>query len=182
MKAPWWLKAAALALLCCCCGGCAHSSEKQAEAHEAVNATETAKASGSFAETKVEGPETITTTVEEWADVEAPPIREAPPLSAQSEAGEATPTRGGGETYLPPRAALIKRTITVDQRGPVSTTIAARATEATREAVQATREVKTDQRSKWSALVPWWLWLVGLVALGGGAWLLRSRIRMLVGL
>jgi hypothetical protein len=115
VKAPCAALCLALAL-----AACARTSQVKSEAsvHETTQ------------ETVQTGPETITTTVEEYAAPEEVAGRSVTPGSVAvlpsgepsaslSEAPRQTPQP---HASLPPHGPLVKRTVTVDERGPVTAT------------------------------------------------------------
>lgn len=131
-------------------------------------------------ETRSEGPETITTTVEEWevpvlhdgATGVARAASESSATSAVAQSVEHRPLAGreavGSTPIGGPLAGavvLVKRTVTVDQRGPILDT--KRQTE--KEASSATQTVQAEAKSatvvKTSYSWPLWLW-GGIVAVG----------------
>lgn len=169
---------------------CTHSRverhEASAELHETVQATTDQRVD----ETVQRGPETITTTVEEFAyapqdglaaahesglapDEPAGPPGAAHPQPVPRGAREIAGGSGGG-----PLAGeiLVKRTVTVDQRGTVTETIAAEAKGASTAAlaVKVKDKGSVADSTRWGP--PWWVYaLVGVALAGAGyvAWKLK---------
>lgn len=145
----------ALLLLTWC--GCATSktSEQHLDAVTAVDSAALAQATET--RTVQTGPETITTTVEEFVQ-EAPP--RAGPVSA--------PTAARAPASGPP--AIIRRTVTVDQRGPSlqQTTLNAQASTETHATAALASEAHSSKKTSWWP--PWWLWLGAAAAIAGAAY------------
>lgn len=139
LRALWWFKAICLVPLLCCC---TRTKEVHEQEHAAAQATVQTASEKQFDETLQRGPETITTTVEEYED--------AAVLAGSPDGGTADhpviPAAAGhvGGVVQP---VLIKRTVVVDQRGAVTDTKTAEAKGASTAAFAATDDKKIDEKT-----------------------------------
>lgn len=143
LRAPWWFKAICLVPLLCCCTRTKEVHEQENVEQQATVQTATEK---QFDETLQRGPETITTTTEEYEDADP---------SAVVRGGESD----GGFAAVPvlpvhsqqlvgvAQPVLIKRTVVVDQRGAVTDTKTAEAKGASTAAFAATDDKKIDEKT-----------------------------------
>lgn len=162
---------------------CTRTVETRSESAVQATVAVEERASSTLDEVVQTGPETITTTTEEW---------ETPPLSLNS--GQHLPSFDGPEQsagpvsargatpILPPQAHLVKRTVTIDQRGPILDAKRQTSTEAS----SATQTVKSEEKAatvtKTSYWPPWWLWVALAASLAGGVAVLRGWLKMPFGL
>lgn len=130
------------------------------------------------------GPETITTTVEEWVPGPSSPDGSDPRAGAQSTNSAvsiggrvpAAPPRGyGSNPTLPAHPVLVKRTTIVDQRGPASTDTHVEAAGASETHAEVKGEAKSESKHTFApaglfallgALWPWLLLAGAVAALG----------------
>lgn len=160
-----WL---ALALLC----ACTFSKEKKEDEHLTVQEHATEQRDRQATEVKQIGPETITTTTEEYEDADEPgDVRSGDPDGGLP----VGPVRQSGHQVDAPRPigrVLIKRTVVVDRRGPVVDTKTTQAEETGCEDVglDLTRHVETT--SKTSPALAGYLWMaLAAAAVVGAGWL-----------
>jgi hypothetical protein len=142
-------------------------------------------------ETVQTGPETITTTTEEF-EVPGPlsPDGSSPPHQRVYELGGIEKHASDGLTApahpdqrsVPAAPVLVKRTVVVDQRGASLATKNESSTQAKTASLSEKQEKASDTKKKTSYWPPLWMWLAGAVLLGRGGWLLRSRLARIVGL
>lgn len=142
--------------------GCTRTVETRAESALREDVAVRAEARERVTEVTKSGPETITTTVEEWevgsvASVQAPSLD--PVANQRREQGAS----------LPQRAALVKRTVTVDQRGPVVDT----RHEAASSTATATASIVASSKSSTESKTSYWppaglLVFLGIAVAGGG--------------
>lgn len=155
--------------------GCTRTVETRAESALREDVAVRAEARERVTEVTKSGPETITTTVEEWevgsvASVQAPSLD--PVANQRREQGAS----------LPQRAALVKRTVTVDQRGPVVDTRHEAASSTATATASIVASSKSSTESKTSYWPPWWLFAGGaglLVLSGWAAWKFTPLGRLL---
>lgn len=160
--------------------GCTRTVETRSESALRADVATRAEAATSTTETVTSGPETITTTTEEY-EVGAAPISGPPLLSASETAGDAGSSTARA-VPLPPRAALIKRTVVVDQRGPVVDTrheVGTASRTATATLVATAKTTRAERTSYWP---PWWLWLAGAVLVLGIVGAVKAGLKMPFGL
>lgn len=145
-------------------GGCTRTSEVKTDDKLDVQQEVKARSTEQTAETVQTGPETITTTTEEYTDADVPDavVGPAPGVAARS-AGAVVPVRA-----QLPASRLVKRTVTVDQRGPVLDTKNAVTQTAKDTSLAEKQEKASDTKKKTSYWPPWWVWALGAcgVALG----------------
>lgn len=150
------------------CAGCTRTTETRAEQHIAVQETQATKASEKTTEVVQTGPETITTTTEEFEEPPSPVP--AGPLAAAEQNGSQHPDG----RPAPGRPFLVKRTVIVDHRDPITDTKTETARQASTEATTATLEAKTSKDTKTAPSLAGWLWLLligaGVLAVAGLAW------------
>lgn len=154
--------------------GCTRTVETRAESTLQATQAVQEKASETTTETVQTGPETITTTVEEWAAAPAAQV------SSRNQAAADHPRPGAESAAAPP--ILVKRTVTVDRRGPILDVKASVETSSlkSQQSIQAT--TKTATKATTSYWPPAWLLatLAGLLTLGLA--LLRGWLKMPFGL
>lgn len=144
------------------CVGCTRTTEAKVDEHLALREHQAHQAVEHETETVQTGPETITTTIEEYDD-------DDPGSDSSTDGGVA----GGGDARRAPdvarRAAvaprLVKRTVTVDQRGPVVAIKAREAQETSSEDVGLDMTYKGSTTTKTSYWPPWWVFAGGAVLL-----------------
>lgn len=170
-----WL---AFALLLC---GCAHKHAEEHSASAEIHETARIEQETHSITTVQRGPETITTTVEEFAplpSVEASDIPRADTARGATPMGLQPPPTARVD-MLPRAPILVKRTIIVDQRGPASTTIAAEAKGASTAAIAAEAEAHDKLRTSTSvgpSPLAWALIALALAGAGLAAWKLRRFV------
>lgn len=165
-----------LFLLLAICYACSFSKEKKDDEHMVAQEHATQKLDEHETETKQTGPETITTTVEEYEMPQGSPLAgdTAPnrvlPISGLA---DARPTMFPADARkMPPAAVMVKRTVIVDQRGPVVATKTREAEETGAEDVGLDMTRHTEMASKTSPALAGWLWMaLAAAAVVGGGWL-----------
>lgn len=171
-------KMAVLALLTLGFCGCTRTSEVKAEEKIAVQEEVKARSTEQTAETVQTGPETITTTVEEYEEPEnatgSAPVSRVEPVGKSDNAPMAHPTAEGA-TIRPP-GVLVKRTVVVDQRGPVLDTKSAVTQTAKTASLTGKQESTSDTKksTKWG--VPRWLWALGACGVALGIAIVRKTL------
>lgn len=138
--------------------GCTRTTEVKTEAHEELQQVTQQRESQVVTQTVQTGPETITTTTEEY---------EAVPVVAQDE------VPGTPKPRPPSVPVLVKRIVTVDQRGPVLAETHSVAKEAAQTVTSKKADAKTDTTRTTRYGPPWWLLAVGgvvLAAAGYAVW------------
>lgn len=150
-----------------CFCGCTRTVEVKAETHETASLVEQQLSKEKVVETVQVGPETITTTVEEYEPCEPTECDASPdggaPAAIPTLNGGIAPTRSAAAVRGAPHAPiLLKRTVTVDQRGP---SIDTKATEATASS-SATQAIKLDSKTETTTKTRYGpaLWLLALLA------------------
>lgn len=144
------------ALLALC--ACTFTRDKKDDEHLTVQEHATVRAEQAQTETKTEGPETITTTVEEWAEEPA----------AALDAGAAAPVVRPSASAAAPR--ILRRTTTVDQRGPVTDVKRESASEMGSEDIGLDMTKHTEEKSSTSYWPPWWLLAGGVLGVAAAGW------------
>lgn len=127
------------------------------------------------------GPETITTTVEEWGPAAAEEVKSGSRESnPPSRFGRPMPEPLGQTrtASLPPPAVLIKRTVTVDQRGPSTDTKTNVATKVESASLTEKQEKASDTKKRTSWWPPIWMWACGAALLGLGGWALKRGVKI----
>lgn len=159
-----WL---AVVLIC----GCTFSKEKKEDEHLAVQEHATQKLDEQSTETKQSGPETITTTTEEYEDADEPGDVRGGDLDGGLPVG---PVHQPGHQVDAPRPigrVLVKRTVTVDQRGPVVDTKTVQAQETGCEDVGLDLTRHTETKTKDAPALAGYLWMaLAAAVVAGGAW------------
>lgn len=159
--------APALAIFTSCCA-CTFTRDKKDDEHLAVQEHAEQQLAEHEQETKQTGPETITTTIEEYDD-------DDPGSDSGTDGGVA----GGGEPRGAPDVArratvaphLIKRTVVVDQRGPVVDTKTREAQEAGSEDVGLDMTRHIEVKTKDAPALAGWLWIaLAVAAVAGVGW------------
>lgn len=119
------------------------------------------------------GPETITTTVEEWGAAEdfGPPGAPAPVATG-------IPVGIRPAIQVAPAPHLVKRTVTVDQRGPSTDIKTGTVTKVETASLTEKQEKASDTKKRTSYWPPWWLWACGAALLGLGGWALKRGIKI----
>lgn len=143
---------------------CTRTVEVKAETHETASLVEKQLSKEKVVETVQVGPETITTTVEEFEI--APPLllssgQHLPSFDGPEQSAGPVSARGAAP-IMPPAPILVKRTITVDQRGPSIDTKASEATASS----SATQAIKLDSKTETTTKTRYGppLWLLALLA------------------
>lgn len=160
-----------LALLLVLCA-CSFSKEKQDDEHLAVQEHAAQKLDEHETSTMQAGPETITTTTEEYEDVDESVLVRSGDAGGGLPVG---PVHQFGHQVDAPRPigrVLIKRTVVVDQRGPVVETKTREAEETGAEDVGLDMTRHTEMASKTSPALAGWLWMaLAAAAVVGAGWL-----------
>lgn len=176
---------AAYAIGCCLsiCA-CTHTSQIKAESHRSLEKHSEKQAEEKTVETVRTGPETITVTVEEYEVAPGPSVpteSAAAHVSTRNQAAAARPAAGAESAAAP--LILVKRTVTVDQRGPVLDVKRADDTQAVKEASTETLDAKTATKTKTAPALAGWLYVAlavgALVVVGGTAWRLTPWSRVI---
>jgi hypothetical protein len=165
-------------LLCLAALACTKSVQVKTDEHVQEQDHKQTSADTQTTETVQSGPETITTTVEEFEAPEQQTPSVAPPTAPSvSGAGAATVARfrgsDSGAINMPPVPILVKRTITVDQRGTLIATTATNAKEAVSEdlGLDMTNHTKTATKTRYGPSFFVWIALAaGVVAAGWAAY------------
>lgn len=157
--------------------GCTFSKEKKEDEHLAVQEHAERRADEHEIETKQTGPETITTTIEEYEDGDHGMGLGAAGGVAGSGSALGAPVVAG--RAAPPAVAagaprFIRRTVIVDQRGPVVETKAREIQETGSEDVGLNMTRRLDTESKTSPALAGYLWMLAAAAavagIGWAAW------------
>lgn len=157
--------------------GCTFSKEKKEDEHLAVQEHAAQKLDEHETETRQTGPETITTTIEEYEDAD-------PGMGLGADGGVAGSGASLGAPVVDDRAApsavaagasrFIRRTVIVDQRGPIIETKARETQETGSEDVGLDMTRHLDTESKTSPALAGYLWMLAAVAavvgIGWAAW------------
>lgn len=162
--APWALLTIGLC-------GCTRTKDVRAEEHATLQETRSATMQRDIVKTVQTGPETITTTTEEF-EVGAGSNAQATQADAPANVGQREHRVGNPEDAgVAPRAPfLVKRTVTVDQKGPTVTAIAAEAKGASSAALAATDDKKLEEKTTTRWGPPWWVWALLAAVVAGAAW------------
>lgn len=154
--------------------GCTFSKEKKEDEHLAVQEHATQKADVRETETKQTGPETITTTIEEYDDGDSGVGPGADGGVTWSGVTLGAPVVAGREAAPPVGPRHYKKTTIVDQRGAVTDTKAREAEEIGTEDVGLDMTYHGETKTKDAPALAGWLWIAVAVAavagLGGAAW------------
>lgn len=171
----WLDRLAVWALLTIGLCACTFTRDKKDDEHLAVHEHQEQKLDRQSNEVKQSGPETITTTVEEY-EVESAGIEPALPANVAPEMDQ--PGIGPSASTKPPRNqataahVLVKRTVTVDQRGPVVDTKTVQAQETGCEDLGLDMTRHTETTSKTSPALAGYLWMaLAAAAVAGAGWL-----------
>lgn len=156
---------------------CTFSRDKREDSSLREREHATVRAEQAQTETRTEGPETITTTIEEYEDgapQEASPQGAAGRLHVQM---VEAPQQGSGNEQAsaqhPPQAStgrIVRRTVTVDQRGPVTDVKRESASETGSEDIGLDMTKHTEEKSSTSYWPPWWLLAGGVLGVAGAGW------------
>lgn len=152
--------------------GCTFSKEKKEDEHLALQEHATRKGEQQATETVRTGPETITTTTEEYEDTNEPPQVPAAPPDGGLPLWCCSSTVDQMRALRPIGRVLVKRTVTVDQRGPVVAIKASSATESGCEDVGLDLTKHTEDDSNTSPALAGYLWMaLAVAAVVGAGWL-----------
>ena len=155
-------------------GGCTRTFETRSESSSSAVQQEQASQKERVVETRTEGPEVVTTTVEEYEQ----PAVEGSSLRGSGPASE--PQSGGVSPAVPHTGnpILVKRTVTVDQRGPVVDTRSAVETSSLKAISEVHTASQTASKEKTSYWPPWPVWLAGAASLALGYAALRGYLKI----
>lgn len=155
--------------------GCTRTVEVKAETHAELQQETRQRETQAVSSTVQTGPETITTTVEEFEMPQGSPLAgdTAPNrVLTISELADARPTMFPADAQkMPPAAVMVKRTVIVDQRGPVVATTRAVDKEIANTTLAAKVDEKKDLKRTTRYGPAWWVWVSAAVALGLAVWL-----------
>lgn len=158
-------------LLAICCA-CTFTRDKKDDEHLAVQEHAAQKLDEHETETKQTGPETITTTTEEYEDADEPVLVRSGDAGGGLPVGPVLQSGHQVDAPRPIGRVLVKRTVTIDQRGPVVATKTREAEETGAEDVGLDMTRHTETTSETSPALAGWLWMaLAAAAVVGGGWL-----------
>lgn len=151
------------------CVGCTRTTEARIDEHLALQEHAAQKLDEHETETRQTGPETITTTTEEYEDGDLGIDPGAAGGVAGSDAAIGVPVVAG-RPASPVAPRLVRRTVVVDQRGPIVDTKAREVQETGSEDVGLDMTYEGSTTTKTSYWPPWWVFVGGTAVLALASW------------